>query len=273
MINRKEGGRMNKKVYFKNIIKISVLCIVLLIAVFLVLLIVKPGSRKTNGVKLLSFSTGEALQGYSVWDSQGRELDVSEISEKETLVVFAMKGCRDCIADYDSYRILFPLYDSENFSVAFVWDDEIPQEQLDKMNIPPEASYSAKGKYKFTDWVPSYYFVDRNDTIVAQTTEMSETAELLPQITVDADSMLRLSGGVPILLGVSGCGACKKAVETLEQDGTDYMYVLQEEKLDKASDDAIFVDEHKLISKAFQIEEYPTYIYVDSDENLIIDEK
>ncbi len=264
---------MNKKVYFKNIIKISALCIVLLIAVFLFLLIVKPGSRKTNGVKLLSFTTGETLQGYSVWDSQGRELDISDISEKETLVIFAMKGCRDCMADYDSYRILFPLYHSENFSVAFVWDDKIPQEQLDKMNIPPEASFSAKGKYKFTDWVPSYYFVDNNDMIVAQTIEMSEAAEFLPQITVDADSIRRLSGGVPILLGVSGCGACKKAVDTLDQDGTDYMYFLQDEKLNESSGEAIFVDAHKLISKALHIEEYPTYIYVDPDENVIIVEK
>jgi glutaredoxin len=264
---------MNKKISFKKIFRIGVLCIVLLTAVFLVALVLKPGSRKTNGVKLLNFATGEKLQGYTVWDSQGREFDVSEISEKDTLVVFAMKGCRDCIADFDSYRILFPLYNSEEFSVVFVWDNEVPQEKLDEMNIPPEESFSARGKYKFTDWVPSYYFIDENDIIMSQTTEMLEVAELLPQITVNADSMMRLSGGTPILLGVNGCGACKKAIEALEQEGTDYLYFLQGEKLNEDSEESKFADSEKLISKAFHIEEYPTYIYLDSNENVIIEEK
>ncbi|QHQ61031.1 hypothetical protein Ana3638_09830 [Anaerocolumna sedimenticola] len=264
---------MKIEVYLKKIVRISVLCIVILTVTFLVVLAHKPSTRKTNGVKLLNFSTGEKLQGYTVWDSQGKEIDISDITGKETLVVFAMKGCKDCIADFDAYRILFSLYNSENFSVVFVWDDKIPQEQLDKMNIPPEDSFSAKGKYKFTDWVPSYYFIDENAMITAQTTKISEVAELLPQTTVNADNMMSLSGGVPILLGVSGCGACKKATETLEQDGTDYLYFLQGEKLNEDTDENIFIDTEKLISKAFNIKEYPVYIYVDSAGNVVIEEK
>lgn len=245
----------------------------IIIAVLLAVSALKPRSRKTNGVKLLSFSIGEKLHGYSVWDSQGKEMDVSDITDKKTLVIFAMKGCRDCIADFDTYRILVPLYNNREFSVTFVWDDKVPQEQLDKLNIPPEVSFSAKGKYKFTDWVPSYYFIDENDIITAQTTKISEAAELLPQITVNVDSVIRLSNGLPILLGVSGCGACKKAVEALEQDGTDYLYFLQGEELNENSKKNTFADPERLISKAFHIEEYPSYIYVDSDENVIIGEK
>ena len=121
--------------------------------------------------------------------------------------------------------------------------------------------------------MPSYYFIDENDIITAQTTKMSEVAELLPETTVTADNMMRLSGGVPILLGVNGCGACKKAVEALAEDGTDYLYFLQGEKLSEDSDENIFADTEKLISKAFNIEEYPVYIYVDSDKNVVIEEK
>lgn len=262
-----------RKVLVKKVFLISFLSIAIIIAVYLAVRLFEPKSRKTNGVNLLNFSSGEKLQGYKVWDSQGREIDVSEMTEKNTLVIFAMKGCRDCIAHYDSYRIIVSLYNNEEFSVVFVWDDKIPQEQLDEMNIPPEVSFSAKGKNKFTDWVPSYYFVDENNTIKAQTTEMSEVVELLPQINPKKDILMRLSNGKPILLGVNGCSACKKAVETLQQNGTDYLYFLQGDKLDEDLYKNVFADPEKLISKALNIEEYPTYIYVDSDENLIIEEK
>ena len=40
----------------------------------------RPVPRRENGIELLDFPLGSKLQGYDVYDSQGRTLDISQIS-------------------------------------------------------------------------------------------------------------------------------------------------------------------------------------------------
>jgi len=247
---------------------------VFLAAVVVVFFLKRPVPRRENGIKQLSFVQGEKLQGYHVYDSQGAELDISEISDTPTLIVFAMAGCKDCRAEFPSYRILLTLFNNSKFKVAFVWDNEVPQADLDKLRIPPSASYSAKGLYKFTDWVPSYYFVDESDIITAQTKEIGDAVALLPDTSVTPESFQQLSGGLPLLVGIDGCGACKQAVEQMDREYGNYLYFLEgKEKVTEDAPKNVLVDPQKLISKAFGLKTYPVSIRLNEAGTIVVEEK
>lgn len=248
--------------------------LVVLLAAAAVLFWNRPVPRRENGLEQLSLPLGSKLQGYEVYDSQGRGLDISEISDTPTLVVFAMAQCGDCRAEFPSYRILLSLFNTDQFQVAFVWDDDVPQADLDELRIPPSASYSAKGLYKFTDWVPSYYFVDGTDTITGQTKEIAEVAALLPETSVTPESFEQFSGGLPVLVGIDGCGACKKAAEQMEAEHGDYLYFLEgREKVTEDDPENVSADPQKLISKAFGLDTYPVSIRLDEAGEIAVEEK
>lgn len=233
----------------------------------------RPVPRRENGVELLDFPLGSKLQGYEVYDSQGRALDISQISDTPTLLVFAMDRCGDCRAEFPSYRILLTLFNTEQFQVAFVWDDGIPQADLDKLRIPPSASYSAKGRYKFTDWVPSYYFVDGEDTITAQTKDLAEAASLLPETTVSPESFRQFSGGLPVLLGADGCGGCEEALGKMEEAyGSGFLYFLEgQEAAGKGGPENALADPCQLLAKAFGVGAYPVSIRLDEAGAILLE--
>mgnify|MGYP001036207180 CR=1 FL=1 len=233
----------------------------------------RPVPRRENGVELLDFPLGSKLQGYDVYDSQGRALDISQISSAPTLIVFAMAQCGDCRAEFPSYGALLTLFNTEAFQVAFVWDDAVPQEDLDKLHIPPSASYSAKGRYKFTDWVPSYYFVDGEDVITAQTKDLAEVAPLLPETAVVPESFRQFSGGLPVLLGIEGCGSCKEALGEMEAAyGDSFLYFLEgQEAVAEGSKKNVLADPHQLVAKAFGVDTFPASIRLDGAGGLLVE--
>ena len=233
----------------------------------------RPVPRRENGIELLDFPLGSKLQGYDVYDSQGRTLDISQRSSTPTLLVFAMAQCGDCRAEFPSYRALLTLFNTKEFQVAFVWDDTVPQADLDKLHIPPSASYSAKGRHKFTDWVPSYYFVDGEDIITAQTKDLAEAALLLPESTVEPESFRQFSGGLPVLLGLDGCGSCKEAVEEMEAAyGDSFLYFLEgQEAVEEGSKKNVFADPHQLVAKAFGVDTFPASVRLDRAGGLLIE--
>ena len=86
----------------------------------------RPIPRKQNDIPQLKFKTGDRLEGYPVSKQDGTILDCSEMTDRPALIIFGMDGCRDCIADFSSYGILYPLYQSDCFTVLFIWDDKEP---------------------------------------------------------------------------------------------------------------------------------------------------
>lgn len=258
-----------RKKWMRILLPVTAGLLVLITAIVLAA-VLKPGSRKTNGVEQLRFAPGERLHGYEVGAYDGKTLEISEISGTDALLIFGMAGCRDCIADFPAYRLLYSLYNSADFQVIFIWDDVVPQKEMDELNIPPEASYTARGLYKFTDWVPSYYYIDASGMIIDCFTEIEEAVSFLPALEITAHAVNRLSDGVPILVGIENCGSCKQAYEGLADAAVDFVYYLEGSE---AGEQASFVygDPHKILSKAFDLDVYPVYIYTD-DTGVVVDD-
>lgn len=234
----------------------------------------RPVPRKENGIRQLHFAVGDRLEGYEVYGPQGEALDISDISDMPLLLVFAMAECGDCRREFSSYRSLLTLFDTDRFRVVFVWDDEIPQEDLDELNIPPEASYTARGQYKFTDWVPTCYLVDATDTIVKETTQMEQAASWLPETEVTPEAFAQFSGGLPVLVGIDRCGSCKKAAERMDAlYGGEYLYFLEGREEVTPEDPAnVFADPYRLLSQAFVLEIYPVCIRLDEAGEIVVEE-
>lgn len=146
--------------------------IMLVVLGFLTFMMTK--TRKNNGVTQLSFAVGETLSGYDVTAYDGERIDIGNITKKDSLVVFGMDKCRDCIADMPLYKQLYENYNSDELEIVFVWDNAVPVEELENLGIPKEKSFSAMGQYKFTDWVPSYYLIDESNVIFDTTDDISE---------------------------------------------------------------------------------------------------
>lgn len=243
------------------------------LAVLSVLLLLISGSlpkpRKENGIPELHFSVGDRLAGYPVTDHAGNEVDIADISENEILYIFGMAGCGDCIADFPSYQLVFSLYDSNALSVVFIWDDAVPSKEMEEMGIPLSACYSAKGRYKFTDWVPSYYLVDAEGIIRKQTVEMEEAAEYLEDYPVSAKGFETAFQGKRVLVGIERCKSCKGAYDRLLEQEEPFVYVL--EGAGEAEGEHQMADPHSILSRAFQIETYPVCLYPDGSGGITVD--
>lgn len=253
----------------KKILLVLLACTVVLAVLLFLILGGRSKPRKENGITQLSFSVGDKLAGYAVTDHEGNEVDIADVSDTAALYIFGMAGCRDCIADFPSYELIFSLYDSEDFSVVFIWDDEIPSSELEEMGIPSEASYSAKGRYKFTDWVPSYYLIGQDDVIVSQTAEVEEAAKLLGDYPVSAEGFEKAFQGMKVLVGIDRCKSCKDAYEKLLGQGDPFVYML--EGAETAEGEHQTADPNRILAEAFHIEDFPVCLYLDGSEEIVVD--
>ena len=249
------------------IILIAVL--VIIIGVLLVLLLFKedkPVSRRENGVQLLNFSVGEELSGYTVFDESEQELDISEIPGSNKLLIFAWDKCGDCKAEYESYRLLFPFYDTDELNIVFIWDNRIPDDDLDTLSIPSRNSYSASDKYKFTDWVPSYILVDENNIIQMKEIDLSMIiTHLKANFTPNQQAFSELFGSSDLLLGVDRCSGCKSAFDELNANDEDFQYWIEGPVTSTMYEDHtdVHYDPHSILSAVFDIDSYPETIEAD----------
>ncbi|HBG75903.1 hypothetical protein QBE55_05300 [Eubacteriales bacterium mix99] len=126
--------------------------------------------------------------------------------------------------------------------------------------------------YKFTDWVPSYYLLDEDGVIQATSTKLQEAIQFLPQKQATSEQLLQLTDGKPLLVGIDRCDACLKAYTSFRRAGESVCYAVQglETEADASFVDT-FADPHCIISHAFEIDIYPTYLYVDKQGTLIAD--
>lgn len=242
---------------------ISVLVAVIGLLLFLLLSKDEPVSRRENSVKLLDFSVGETLSGYAVLDESGRDLDVSEIPGTHKLFIFAWDKCGDCKAEYESYKILFPFYDTEKLNIVFIWDNHIPSEDLNTLGIPAGNSYSASDRYKFTDWVPSYLLVDENNIIQMKEIDLSIiVSHLKENYSPNRQAFTELFGNADLLLGVDRCHGCKSAYDELKETGDNFQYWVEGPVNSTMYEDDpdIYYDPHSILSAVFDVQEYPEII-------------
>jgi len=135
--------------------------------------------RKENTVEQLYFSVGDEFKNYEILDSKGNALEVSEISNKKTLIFFAWHLCPDCHEVYEDYKEIFKTYENnEELDLCFIWDNEIPHSDFIGI-VKEEQHYTADDKYKFTENVPAYFIVDEKDTIIFKSTDTRELIDLL----------------------------------------------------------------------------------------------
>ena len=137
--------------------------------------------RTENEITQLHFSVGDEFKEYEILNSEGTSLDVSEISDKKTLIFFAWHLCPDCHELYEDYKEIFKTYSSnKDLSMCFIWDNEIPySEFIGSIGINSEKHYTANDKYKFTENVPAYFVIDENDVITFKSTDITELKDLL----------------------------------------------------------------------------------------------
>lgn len=272
----KMGGKRQEKKSFLHYIKQrrKLLSVVIIVALLIAGLCLgyqagrkKPASRKENGVLQLEFTAGDRLQGYTVFDDNGKEKDISEVAGKSTLYIFAMKGCEDCRKQFPSYEILYSLFNGTDFKVVFVWDDEIPQKELSEINIPAYASYTAKGKYKFTSWVPTYFIVNEKNEIEHSSTEIEILAKTLKNKYRDAMNLNMFFDGGQIFAGIERCAACQSVYKQLRNGEIKYKYFIEGEYTEKKKD--VYKDPEKLLSIFFDLTEFPVCLSMDSGGNIV----
>lgn len=215
----------------------------------------KPVTRKNNGIALLSFAVGDKLEGYTVTDSGGNAIDVAQMGSGDTLIVFGMEKCRDCIAEFPTYEMLYPLYHTDALSVVFLWDDGVPKDKMADMGIPEKASFTASGNYKFTDWVPTYYLVNNADEIIAQTTEIDALMEMLAEYPINPSAFRDHFQADYILLGEADAEETAQANAQLAQSGRAYACFLQGST---EAAEGMHGDAHSILSNIFGAESVPT---------------
>lgn len=249
--------------------KVILCCIcICIITVFSSCISSKTTGRKDNGVKQLSFEVGDTLEGYNIYDSNDELLDISEISSKKRFIIFAWDLCGDCKAEYTNLSLLYKLYNSEELNIVFVWDNNIPYDTLNSLGILKSNNYTVKDKYKFTDWVPSYFIVDEDNTIILKSIELKDIVEYFSsEFDYNEEKMKDILYKDINLIGLDRCSGCVTAYNELRDKHIgSFQYIVMGEPSSIDIDQNVVVDKYGIISKALKLEELPQIITYKNDK-------
>jgi hypothetical protein len=135
-----------------------------------------PAPTKTY----LALEVGSMFPGYEVTDEDGNTIMTDTLPGGNKLVLYSWDECIECIENYDNYAEIIREYDSEELNVLFIWTTTIPFTELDIRAIPRGNSYSQTGSYiRFNNWVPTYFYIDENNTILFKDTDITLLTDFL----------------------------------------------------------------------------------------------
>lgn len=123
--------------------------------------------------------SGDPIRNVIVYDLFGESTPITDITKEKTSVLFYVRStCRDCRAEFPNYKEFVSKSQShEDYNVIFLWDGEIPFDDLKTLNIPDEINYSNRKEYKLNSWVPTYFVIDKNSVVIYKSINFSSLLE------------------------------------------------------------------------------------------------
>ncbi len=237
----------------------------LAIALLAIALMPKTHGRKGNGVPLHVFNVGDTFSGYTIYNDAGTAIDIGQLQGERKVIIFAWDKCGDCRSQYENYSNLIKLYDNQNLDIIFIWDDKIPVSDMNNAQIPLEKHYSANGKVKFTDWVPTYFVVDKNNKITKSLTDIQDLEEYLSGVyTPKNEALLAFLDSRLIFFTLEGCSGCATAKNELSENSivsslTLYTVLCGEKKENSVFD---YHDSNLIYAHALGIDSFPAFAVV-----------
>ena len=145
---------------------------------------------------------------------------------------------------------------------------------MNELGIDLQQCYTAKGKVKITDWVPTYMIIDNNSKITLKTADAQILVDYLQAnnqvIEQGLGSLLR---GTINLIGIDRCSSCQKAFEELQNTESDkFTYIISGEiSSERKMSNNIISDKYQIIAKTYNCEVFPQKIKVDDNGNILFE--
>ena len=242
----------------------------ILLTTLLVMSIIGQADANSSIPDIL-FNEGDVFAGLSISDAKGQEIDISELSPSRKIIIFTWEQCKDCIIEYDNYSAFVSLYDNQKIEIIFIWKDSIPSDASISL-FGSTKHYATKAMRSYTDWVPAYYLVDENNTIIKKTIELKWIEEYLSGvINPNREALMNWIGKKNIFFTLDGCASCNEAqkeIDGLTDKGDIYTVLNGNSNIKEGID---LHDRYAIYAHALGIQYFPAFVYLYHDEIIIVD--
>ena len=142
-------------------------------------LVIVPSARCEAELLEYAFEVGDSLTDVVIYSLDGIVYAMHELLNDEPLLILYIRStCSDCRAQFDNYHDLIK-EPPQGYSILFLWDGEVPQDDLEFISSSNEMNYSNNKEYKLANWVPTYFVVDTDGSLMFTTIHFLELSEYL----------------------------------------------------------------------------------------------
>lgn len=236
--------------------------VVLLLMVILFLLLGGCGKNK-----VLYIEYGDNISEFSAYTLDGQCVNLNK--EGKCVYFYLSDTCGSCIDMLELYEQLVNLNLEENIIFYCLWEDEMPVNKVEKLNVNPSMILTLDGKYTFHSVKPHFYIVE-NGVVSFFTQDYQEMIDKVFTYISDMDKLKQTA-----FENLIGCQNIEKKALLFESEGLGSISDKQREKLkqldiveiytvtDYRDEEAIF-DKYGIYRKIFDVEWLPTIAWWDN---------
>lgn len=124
--------------------------------------------------KYLNLKVGDQFGNVMITTSTGQQTKVCELQSINKLIFYVWDLCGDCIENYQTYLDIYNNYNSNDLTIIFLWTDKISEEMASLVTSGDAHYIQFDQTVRYNNWVPTYYILDENDTIIFKNIDIKE---------------------------------------------------------------------------------------------------
>lgn len=241
-----------KKVVLSTIVGILLFVIGLLVGIVMLYLYMLYHEKQT----ITYIEYGDTFDDYSAEDMNQNSISLE--TKGINVYFYLSRSCDSCLDILELYKELSNLKSSEDIELFCLWENDIPEEKIQKMQLEEDKVLSLQGKYKFNSVKP-YFFVVKDGKVDFTT---QDYAELVDRVLYydDVDKIKK-----QIFINQFGSEDINNKALIFVTDETSNIEVEALSFTDcliiaNYRDEEIYYDKYDVYRKIFEIYEYPTTV-------------
>lgn len=229
---------------------------------------------------LLDFTFNDLFLGFEIQDLTGEDLAEQPLNADYNIVFYLSEHCGACAEILRSINRFENLFCSEKLDYAIYWADTIPENLLEKNSIPKEKNFSLKGKTRLTTVTPSFFIIDKENTVKFATDDFEMVIKKIISDEVSAKEQMidkankyiasQIADTITdkislIYFAMTDCSDCAAAEKILDTQKIKDTFAISTIYSKKELQDKDYIDNYNMFLHLYGIEWYPSFLILSKD--------
>lgn len=247
--------------------------------------------NKTSKKDLVYLDHGSSFSDVKVSNSKNEKMTFPKTQKKYQVVFYLDTRCKTCKDQLEVVRRLNKILENNDIEVSVLWKDSIKLPLIEKYNIPAGINYALDSS-DIDAGTPTIYILDNKNNIIYNTIETDKIMKKVISLDgvsqekvkkesnkffkEEAEKLTNYDQNKELLVyfSLKGCSDCEKADSVINKKNIQQTYnILKISSSDNITEDSgEFIDNGNLFSYVYELEWYPSFLKIKSNEYKFIGE-